>query len=168
MARDAVSQYRHWFEYEKDAHRKVLDSLETIPPEGRQSASFQKILDLMGHLVAARRMWLFRMGITPERPAQLFPTGVQLEALKAELEGMERLWDGFFQGLDASQLDGVLEYKSLDAGGFRNRIEDILAQLFGHSSYHRGQIATLVKASGGQPAITDYIYWCREPIPEAK
>jgi DinB family len=39
-------------------------------------------------------------------------------------------------------------------------------QLFGHSSYHRGQIATLVRTAGGEPAATDYIYWCREPAPE--
>ena len=58
----------------------------------------------------------------------------------------------------------VFEYQSLDAGRFCNCIEDILAQLFGHSSYHRGQIATLVCAAGGEPAITDLIYWCREPV----
>jgi uncharacterized damage-inducible protein DinB len=44
-------------------------------------------------------------------------------------------------------------------------VEDILAQLFGHSSYHRGQIAMLVRAAGGEPAVTDLIYWCREGVP---
>ena len=40
----------------------------------------------------------------------------------------------------------------------------ILTQLYGHSLYHRGQIAMLVKQAGGQPAMTDFVYWCREKI----
>jgi uncharacterized damage-inducible protein DinB len=56
----------------------------------------------------------------------------------------------------------VFEYQSLDAGRFRNTIADVLAQLYGHSWYHRGQIAMLVRTAGGQPAVTDLIYWCRE------
>jgi uncharacterized damage-inducible protein DinB len=51
-----------------------------------------------------------------------------------------------------------------DAGRFRNPVEEILTQLFGHSWYHRGQIAVLVRAAGGTPAITDLIYWCRQPV----
>ena len=46
-------------------------------------------------------------------------------------------------------------------------IEDILAQLFGHSWYHRGQIALLVRAAGGEPAVTDLIYWSREAVAPA-
>ncbi len=48
-----VEQYRRWFEYEKDSHRKVLDSLETVPAENRGSEPFQKAMRLMGHIVAA-------------------------------------------------------------------------------------------------------------------
>ena len=69
--------------------------------------------------------------------------------------------------LDDTAIDQELEYQSLDAGRFRSRIEDILAQLFGHSWYHRGQIAMLVRASGGQPAVTDLIFWTRESIAES-
>ena len=32
MAPNRVDQYRRWFEYEKDSHRKVLASFETVPP----------------------------------------------------------------------------------------------------------------------------------------
>ena len=68
--------------------------------------------------------------------------------------------------LSDDELAQRIEYNSLDAGRFGNRIEDILTQLFTHSAYHRGQIASLVRAAGGEPAATDYIYWCREPVAE--
>ncbi|MFO0892343.1 MAG: DinB family protein [Isosphaeraceae bacterium] len=165
MSHDLVQQYRHWFDYEKDAHRKVLESFETVPADGRQSATFQKALDLMGHIIVARRIWLYRLGFNPDRPAQIFPTGISMEELARDLEGMERLWEDYLRKLDAAELDRVLRYQSLDAGWFESRLVDILAQLFGHSWYHRGQIASLVKASGGEPAMTDYIYWSRKSIP---
>src|SRR5436309_2743490 len=74
------------------------------------------------------------------------------------------LWSDYLAGADDAELARVFEYQSLDAGRFRNRVEDILAQLFGHSWYHRGQIAVLVRAAGGQPAVTDFVYWSREPV----
>jgi len=80
---------------------------------------------------------------------------------------VQGLWCGFLAETDDAALPREFEYQSLDAGRFRNSIEDILAQLFGHSWYHRGQIAMLVRAAGGEPAVTDLIFWCREPLADA-
>lgn len=52
----------------------------------------------------------------------------------------------------------------MHAAWVRYVVEDILTQLFGHSWYHRGQIALLVRACGGQPAETDFVFWTREPV----
>ena len=75
---------------------------------------------------------------------------------------VRKSWADYLARADDGELARVCEYQSLDAGRFRSRVEDILAQLFGHSWYHRGQIAMLVRAAGGEPAVTDLIYWCRE------
>jgi uncharacterized damage-inducible protein DinB len=165
MSQSQADQYRRWFEYEKDSHRKVLASFETVPADRRQDASYRKALELLGHIIAARRMWLYRFGITEDAPASIFPTGITLGDLGESLAAMERDWDAYLAGLTDEDIARTLEYKSLDAGWFRSAMDDILAQLFGHSWYHRGQIATLVRACGGEPAITDLIYWSREPIP---
>ena len=74
-------------------------------------------------------------------------------------------WADYLETLTDEELGRSFEYQSLDAGWFRGVVEDILTQLFGHSWYHRGQIAMLVKSSGGEPAITDFVYWSRESIP---
>jgi uncharacterized damage-inducible protein DinB len=168
MTSNGVDQYRRWFEYEKDSHRKVLASLESVPHDQRESTSFHKALEIMGHIIVARRMWLFRLGAATERPAELFPSGVTLDDLVADLKAMELGWATFLEGLTEAALDRAFEYQSIDAGWFRSVIGDVLTQLFGHSLYHRGQIASLVKAAGGRPAATDFVYWSREPIPPPK
>jgi uncharacterized damage-inducible protein DinB len=45
---------------------------------------------------------------------------------------------------------------------FANTIKDIVVHVINHSTYHRAQIAQLVKQSGGEPAKTDYIVYQRE------
>ncbi|AWM41733.1 DinB family protein [Gemmata obscuriglobus] len=165
---DAMSdQYRRWFEYERDANAKVLASLETVPPDRRDGPEYQRAVSVLAHVVAARRVWLERLGVLPPGTATLFPDGAGFERVAAECREVEGHWTAFLAGLDAAALARTFEYRSLDGGRFRNAIGDILAQLFGHSWYHRGQIAMLVRAAGGAPAVTDFIYWCREPVPGA-
>lgn len=165
MSQSRADQYRYWFEYEKDSHRKVLASFETVPPDRRDGEPFQKALVTLGHIIAARQIWLYRFGITKDAPASFFPTGISSGELRASLAIMERDWDAYLAALTDDDIARNFEYKSSDAGWFRSSLDDILAQVFGHSWYHRGQIATLVRASGGEPAVTDLVYWSREPIP---
>jgi uncharacterized damage-inducible protein DinB len=159
-----VEQYRRWFEYEKDSHRKVLGSLATVPEDRRGSEPFRKALNIMGHVIAARRMWLHRFGASTHKPARLFPTDVTLEDLPIQLEAMERDWSDYLGRLRESELGRAFEYRSTEGGSFRSLVADVLTQLFGHSWYHRGQVASLVRAAGGEPVETDFIFWSREPI----
>jgi uncharacterized damage-inducible protein DinB len=164
MSGSLVARYRRWFEYEQDAHQKVIQSLESVPAERRDSPEFRKAVDLLAHISGARRMWLTRLGVAPPISANLFPTNANLDDIADQLRTTQELWHAYLAKLTDADLERDFDYQSLDAGRFRNRVEDILAQLYGHSWYHRGQIAMLVKRAGGVPAITDLIYWCREPI----
>jgi uncharacterized damage-inducible protein DinB len=164
---DAIAdRFRQWFEYERDAHAKVAQSLQTVPDDRRGSPEFKKAVGWLAHLAMARRIWLERLGVLPAQARTMFPDDADLGQVLVEVQAVEELWLRYLASLTDSQLAETIEYKSLDAGRFRNRVEDILTQLFGHSWYHRGQIASLIRAAGGEPAATDYIFWCREPIAE--
>jgi uncharacterized damage-inducible protein DinB len=163
MSTSLVDSYRRWFEYEKDAHAKVVLSLETVPVAGKSTPAYRKAIDLLAHLAGARRMWLGRLGVAPPIAGPLFPVHSELPEVVAQLQQTQELWTNYLAALEESDLERVFEYQSLDAGRFRNRVADILTQLFGHSWYHRGQMAMLVRRAGGEPAITDLVYWCREP-----
>jgi uncharacterized damage-inducible protein DinB len=158
-----IDRYQRWFEYEKDSHAKTLDSLNAVPDELRQSEEFRKAVYLMWHIVAARRIWLFRLGVAKEN-AELFPQGNSFVDLPAQLSAMETLWSEYLSQLDDTELARVFEYQSYEGPRFRNTIEDILTQLFGHSWYHCGQIALLLRSIGAEPAVTDLIFWTREPV----
>jgi uncharacterized damage-inducible protein DinB len=77
---------------------------------------------------------------------------------------MHAAWDEFLARLDDEAIARTFQYTSLEGEPFRNTIADILTQLFGHSHYHRGQIALLLRTMGAEPAVTDFVFWTREPI----
>lgn len=161
-----IDRYRRWLEYERDSHSKVLASLENVPAELRGRPSFSRALELLGHIVAARRLWLFRLGASGERPTVFFPKDVGLPELTRQVGRMEEDWEGYLTGLTDTDLAHPFEYRSTEGVRYRNTIEDILTQLFGHSWYHRGQIALLVRSMDVEPAATDFVFWTRDAIPE--
>jgi len=164
MATNLSERYRRWFEYEKDAHEKVLASLRSVPEAKRAAPEFQKAVSWLAHMMAARKLWLFRFGVAKEAPTEFFPLSITLEEVTAQVKEIHRIWTDYLCRLDDAELARVFEYQSLDGPWFRNSVEDILTQLFGHSWYHRGQIAALVRDIGEEPAATDFVFWAREPI----
>jgi uncharacterized damage-inducible protein DinB len=163
MTTTMIDRYRRWFEYEQDSHAKTLASLNAVREELRQSEEFRKAVYLMGHLLAARRMWLFRFGVLTKK-VELFPEATRFDDLPAQVSEMETLWGQYLNQIDEPDISRVFEYQAYDGARFRNTIEEILTQLFGHSWYHRGQIAMLLRSIGAEPAVTDFVYWAREPV----
>ncbi len=162
----SCERFRHLFAYEREAHGHVLNALQACPASARQHPAFQQAVDLLAHVAAARRMWLARMGISSERvsPQELEPQNVSLSELSTRLEAAEQAWADYLARLDPGELSRNVEYKSYDSGSFRNTVEEILTQLYGHSHYHRGQIALLMRQAGGRAAPTDYILWVRQAL----
>jgi uncharacterized damage-inducible protein DinB len=158
-----IERHRRWFEYEKDSHAKTLASINAVSDSLRDTAEFRKAVYLMGHIVAARRMWLFRFGVSIEK-VDLFPREIGFVELPNHIADMEANWSQYLAQLDEAQLSSVFEYDSYEGLRFRNTIEEILTQLFGHSWYHRGQIAMLLRSIGAEPAVTDFVFWAREAV----
>lgn len=162
-----ADRFRRWFEYETDVHGKVVESLRTVPEEKRFQAPYQKAVDLLAHIAAARLLWLYRFGVLesgPDSGEELFPRGTALDDVELRLKAMHATWSDYLRGLDDDALEQSFEYRSIEGNRYRNTVEEILTQLFGHSWYHRGQIASIVRSLGGEPAVTDFVYWSRERV----
>ena len=61
MSDTLITRFRRWFEYEEDAHAKVLASLDTIPSDRRDGPEYRKAVSLFAHIVMGRRIWLGRL-----------------------------------------------------------------------------------------------------------
>jgi uncharacterized damage-inducible protein DinB len=163
-----AERYRRWFEYEKDSHAKVLTALELAAAGARKTEAFRKAVELTGHIVAARRLWLFRLGVANDAPSDFFPRGVTLSELARRVGTMHAEWSDYLAGISEEKIANSFEYSSTERVRYRNTVEDILTQLHGHSLYHRGQIAMLLRSAGVEPPATDFVFWTRERIGRAR
>jgi uncharacterized damage-inducible protein DinB len=134
--------------------------LASVPEERRNASEFQKAVDRMAHLVAARRRWLNRLGHWAD-PSPAFPQGTVLADLPAMVAETEAAWVAYLSRLDEKELTREFEWEFPDGRRYRWDVEGVLTQTFGHAWYHRGQIAQLVAGLGGKAVDTDYIFWCK-------
>jgi hypothetical protein len=72
--------------------------LASVPAGRRAAPEFQKAVDRMAHLVAARRRWLNRLGHWPEAP-EAFPRGTALGDLPGLVADAEAAWVRYLAGL---------------------------------------------------------------------
>jgi uncharacterized damage-inducible protein DinB len=156
-----ADRLRRWYDYERDCNARCLDMLESVPSERRGDSQFQKAVDRLAHLVAARRRWLSRLGRLAEAPPA-FRQGVDLAALKGQIADTESAWVAYLATIDDAELSRVATWEGADGGRRQWDVSEILTQLFGHAWYHRGQIAQLVAALGGAAVDTDF-FWCGVP-----
>jgi uncharacterized damage-inducible protein DinB len=154
-------RFRHWYAYERDCNAKVLTMLESVPQENRTNPNFQRAIDKMSHLIAARQGWLYRLGHWPDPPTARVPPGLTIADLRTRLAPLEQAWTAYLASLDDATLLSEFTFSfAASPDRWQWNILDLLTQTFGHAWYHRGQIALLVKDLGGKPIDTDYIDWC--------
>lgn len=158
-----ADRFRTWYEYERDCNAKCVQMLRSVPADARQQPQFGRAVGKLAHMVAARQMWLYRLGVAKERPEASFPA-TPLEQIPAAIESVEGQWTAYLRSLNDAELAADFTYTGLDGKRRRWPLVDLLTQVFGHAWYHRGQIALLVKDLGGQPIDTDYIFWDRPTI----
>ena len=59
--------------------------------------------------------------------------------------------------------NGIITYKVLDGKEYKSTTEEIIIHCMNHSTYHRGQLITMLHQSGFKDVgSTDYIRFCRE------
>lgn len=153
------------YAYDRWANARMLEVMRELPPDQLTRplvSSFPSILATFGHLVGAEWVWLQRWrGISPSN----FPewvTSPQLEDLAVTLAQVEAGREQFLADLAEGDLDATLDYHLLSGKAQSNRLVDLLLHVVNHSTYHRGQLTTLLRQVGATPPATDYVMYRRE------
>ena len=171
---NAAERLRRIAEYERWANQKSLESIKSAESGLLSQASrigaapddvynrYARALAVMGHILWARRRWLWRLGES-EPPPEVMPVKEwPVARLTEESDDLDRLWTKFLTGLKDADIDTELKYRGGDGADYADTIGQICDHVFNHSTYHRGQVAMLVKQCGGEPAETDYIHYVHE------
>ena len=139
--------------YDIWANGATLDSLRQGSPPARS-------LKWMGHIVGAEYLWLARLRQEPP-PLPVWP-GLPVEECAARLDDLSERWNEYLADAGPARLTERVTYTNSKGEEWTSVAEDILTHVTMHSAYHRGQIASDVRAAGQTPAYTDFIHAVRQ------
>jgi len=135
------------------ADRRTLQSLREAASPPPKAAS------LYAHVLSAEHLWLARLtGKVPVHP--VWPD-LSLQECVGLSARNEAAYGDFLRGLDAAALARDVAYVNSAGQPFVSKVEDILLHVCLHGTYHRGQVALLLREAGGAPQGTDYIAYVR-------
>ena len=140
------------YQYNVWATHRVLACLQ------RQNVEDEKIFSLMGHVLAAQFLWLHRIKGLPAPDVKLWDTYSMAQLVSmADRAGQE--WIKFVESTDDFNIE--LTYRNYTNDPYTNNVEMIMIHLVNHSSYHRAQVAMLLRQKGFEPINTDFITYDR-------
>ncbi|MCO6429641.1 MAG: DinB family protein [Deltaproteobacteria bacterium] len=116
-------------------------------------------MQLISHIVAAERIWLDRL-VGARSETTVWPDLTMQECL-ARIHANADSYGQFFSTLTPEKLSSKVRYTNQRGDTFEDGVSNILLHVLSHGAYHRGQIASSIKRSGGVPAQTDYIFFTR-------
>ena len=135
---------------------------ETAASVARAAKPPQKALAVLAHIIGAEWLWYARISGTAPRTV-VWPELTPTECIAHSTQLLDT-WRDYLSGLGEHGLGRQVDYRNSKGEPWTSTIEDILMHVVMHSAYHRGQIATLLRDSGHEPAYTDFIHAVRQGL----
>ena len=143
---------------------KLIDHLEWADAKAlaalrAASAPGAKVREIYSHILGSEHTWISRIeGRAPT--LAVWPTLSDDEIGRVARENVAA-FRRIIEGVTEVDLARVVAYKTSAGHPFESTVEDILLHVALHGSYHRGQVAMLLRQGGAEPAPTDYIAFIR-------
>lgn len=153
-----AKDFLRMFAYDHWANRECLAALKD---SGSVSAD---TIGRMAHILSAQKLWLERIQKQPQS-MPVWPAS-RIDDCVSLANEMSSAWRNYLTQLATRLPPGSLgdkvEYRNSKGETWSSRVEDVLTHVLFHSGYHRGQIALQMRASGIEPAYTDFIHAVRQ------
>ena len=145
---EILSRFQREFAHDAWANEQTIASLRAVEAPA-------PALRFMAPIVAAEWLWLGRL----KQWKETFPVWPEWTRNEYEAQAgkLPPLWQELLRGMKPAGLDQPCAYVNSKGESWTSGCGDILTHVLLHSSYHRGQIATELRAAGLTPAYTDYI-----------
>lgn len=155
-----LADYNIW------ANNIVCNWLEKISDEQWNQhivSSFNSIQETILHIVGAEHIWLQRLN--REEHTEWLPLSYKgsknehINLWKNESLGLKK----FVEFFDENNMNANLDFKRINGDAYSMQHYQVLAHVFNHSTYHRGQIVTMLRQVGfTEVSSTDMLGYFRK------
>lgn len=155
-----MARYNAWA-----ARRMVaaLSAMDAVRLDAEMPSSFPTLRKTVAHLRAAEQMWMERLALA-EAPVWLGEdVGAHFDDLCTQwLAASDDLVRFAEKQYNDTALLHVVEYRDLKKTLHKTPVLAVLQHIFNHSTYHRGQLVTMMRAAGETTIpCTDLILFVR-------
>lgn len=159
-----MEEIRELYAYNRWANRRILGAAAALEPEefGKDmGSSFPSVRDTLVHILAAEWVWLARwQGSSPSGlPTWNLATCDEVRKRWAEVESEQT---AFVEALTEADRRRVIAYGDTSGRAWETELGHMLRHVVNHSSYHRGQVITMLRQLGAETVGTDLIRYYRE------
>jgi uncharacterized damage-inducible protein DinB len=145
---DRLYRYNNW------ANDIILNALT------ENKVDDAEISKLISHLIAAQEIWISRITNRPPNVNGVW-TVFSLEECRKLAEESGKDWLHFIENITDRDYRRIISYKNTQGIAYDTPVIDIMAHAVNHTSYHRAQIAKLLRQKGIAPPNTDFITYAR-------
>ncbi|MDE3108651.1 MAG: DinB family protein [Acidobacteriota bacterium] len=165
-----LEDIRLLYDFNAWANNRTLDACAALTPEQLTrdlGSSFKSVRDTLAHIYGAQWIWLERWhGRIPSGlpSAADFP---DLEVLRRRFAEIDRNLVDYAASLTSDDLQRAISYKTTAGSPQTQPLWQMLQHLANHGTYHRGQIAAMLRQLGTKASSTDLIGFYRERAAKA-
>jgi uncharacterized damage-inducible protein DinB len=153
------------FAYNTWANQRTIAGCESISNEKflqPAGGSFGSVRNTLAHIMDVE--WVYHERWNGRAPTA-FPKAENygdLSQIKARWKTVDEDVSYFAQALSAEDISQVIEYRNIKGEVLSHPLWETMQHLVNHSTYHRGQVATLLRQLGGTPQSSDMLLFFRE------
>jgi uncharacterized damage-inducible protein DinB len=166
-----VEDFRLLYDYNAWADHRALEACAALNEEQFTrdlGSSYRSVRDTLVHIMLVEWLWLERWhGRSPTSYAANaeFPNH---ESVRARWSEIERDLLDYVASLTSEEVQRVVHHKTTAGVLQAQPLWQMLQHLVNHGTYHRGQVATMLRQLGAKPIATDLIFFYRERAAQAK
>ena len=167
-----IDDIRLLYQYDRWANNRLLQATSRLSAEEFTrdlGGSFRSVRDTLVHIIGGEWIWLRYWKEPPTNSALLtslrtrrdllfnpdsFPNVATVQLKWAEVENEQT---EFVSGLTDELLQRMVSFRATQV-----RLMHLMQHLANHSTYHRGQVALMMRQLGAEPVATDFHVFLEE------
>ena len=142
------------------ANTRIFDAVSNLKSEEYTQdlkSSYHSVRDTLVHIISAEWIWLMRMqGVSPKAlwESSDFAT---VSVLRQHWEVVVSKQNEFLESITEESLNDSITYINTRDETFTYPLWQIQLHLINQSSYHRGQVTTMLRQLGTETVPTDFL-----------
>lgn len=160
-----ISDIQTLYDFNYWAKARIMTVVETLSDEQFTKdlgSSHGGIQGTLVHIVGAEHIWLSRWIGQPANKLLDPKDYSTIPAIRQKWDDVEQDMSDFVSNLTEENLSATVTYRTTEGKQLSNPLWEMMQHVVNHSTYHRGQIVTMLRQLGVKPIGTDLITFYRQ------